>query len=144
MTADIILSVVYTLFYGLLIAWLFQRAFKPDSKMQKWNVISVAAWLFDLLENVEVMSMLAIYLSRSTFMVWLTVIIGSLIELPSAEEMEQSIENIRRWKGENIKFENARSCAVSTRSQQYIDILLMELEVSPYRKLPNVFAEIFS
>jgi cation diffusion facilitator CzcD-associated flavoprotein CzcO len=43
-----------------------------------------------------------------------------------------------------VIFENARSCAVSTRFQQYIDILLMELEVSPYRKLPNPFAELFS
>jgi dimethylaniline monooxygenase (N-oxide forming) len=66
------------------------------------------------------------------------------LELPSPEEMEQSIINIRKWKRENIKFENARSCAVSTRFQQYIDILLMELEVSPYRKLPNPLAELFS
>jgi hypothetical protein len=66
------------------------------------------------------------------------------LELPSKEEMEQSIENVRKWKRENIKFENARSCAVSTRFQQYIDILLMELEVTPYRKLPNPFAELFS
>jgi dimethylaniline monooxygenase (N-oxide forming) len=60
------------------------------------------------------------------------------------KEMERSMGYIRDWKRENIKFENARSCAVSTRFQQYIDILLKELEVSPYRKLPNVFAEIFS
>ena len=43
-----------------------------------------------------------------------------------------------------IVFENARSCAVSTRFQQYIDILLKELEVSPYRKPPNPLAELFS
>ncbi|MEO8354580.1 MAG: hypothetical protein ABI621_01570 [Chloroflexota bacterium] len=58
--------------------------------------------------------------------------------------MERSIEHIRSWKRENIKFENARSCAVSTRFQQYMDIMLKELEVSPYRKLPNIFAETFS
>ncbi|HXQ32476.1 MAG TPA: hypothetical protein VN843_00505, partial [Anaerolineales bacterium] len=66
------------------------------------------------------------------------------LEIPSVEEMERSIEHIRNWKRENIKFENARSSAVSTRFQQYIDILLKELDVSPNRKLPNVFAEIFS
>ena len=66
------------------------------------------------------------------------------IQLPSPEEMERSIEQVRAWKRENIKFENARSCAVSTRFQQYIDILLMELGISPYRKLPNIFAEMFS
>ena len=51
---------------------------------------------------------------------------------------------MRQRKRANIKFENARSCAVSTRFQQYIDILLKELQVSPYRKLPNPFAELFS
>jgi hypothetical protein len=57
--------------------------------------------------------------------------------------MERSIEAIRDWKRENIRFEYARSCAVSTRYQQYIDILLKELGVSPYRKMPNIFAEVF-
>ena len=33
--------------------------------------------------------------------------------------------------------------AVSTRFQQYNDILLKDLGLSPYRKLPNVPAEIF-
>ena len=75
---------------------------------------------------------------------WLCAYLRGELELPSAEKMERSIENVRKWKRENIKFENARSCAVSTRFQQYIDILLTELEVSPYRKLPNIFAEIFS
>ena len=75
---------------------------------------------------------------------WLCAALRGELELPSAEEMERSIESVRQWKRENIKFENARSCAVSTRFQQYIDILLKELEVSPYRKKPNPFAELFS
>ena len=75
---------------------------------------------------------------------WLCAYWRGELELPSVEEMERSIEHIRNWKRENIKFENARSSAVSTRFQQNIDILLKELDVSPYRKLPNVFAEVFS
>ncbi len=75
---------------------------------------------------------------------WLCAALRGELELPSMEEMERSIDYVRNWKRENIKFENARSCAVSTRFQQYIDILLKELDVSPYRKLPNVFAEVFS
>jgi len=75
---------------------------------------------------------------------WLCAYLRGELQVPPVEEMERSIEHIRQWKRENIKFENARSCAVSTRFQQYIDILLMELGVSPYRKLPNVFAEVFS
>ena len=75
---------------------------------------------------------------------WLCAYLRGELVLPSPEEMERSMENVCNWKRENIKFENARSCAVSTRFQQYIDILLMELKVSPYRKLPNPFAELFS
>jgi cation diffusion facilitator CzcD-associated flavoprotein CzcO len=75
---------------------------------------------------------------------WLCAYLRGELELPATKEMERSIEKVRSWKREHIKFENARSCAVSTRFQQYIDILLMELEISPYRKLPNPFAELFS
>jgi hypothetical protein len=32
---------------------------------------------------------------------------------------------------------------VNTRFQEYIDIMLADLRISPYRKLPNVFAEVF-
>lgn len=74
---------------------------------------------------------------------WLCAYLRGDLQLPSAAEMERSIEYVRNWKREHIKFENARSCAVSTRFQQYLDILLKELGVSPYRKLPNVLAEIF-
>ncbi|HEX2989537.1 MAG TPA: NAD(P)/FAD-dependent oxidoreductase [Anaerolineales bacterium] len=75
---------------------------------------------------------------------WLCAYLRGELVLPPPEEMERSIEYVRNWKRENIKFENARSCAVSTRFQQYIDILLKELGVSPYRKLPNPIAELFS
>jgi dimethylaniline monooxygenase (N-oxide forming) len=75
---------------------------------------------------------------------WLCAYLRGELELPSTEEMERSIAKVREWKRANIKFENARACAVSTRFQQYIDILLIELQVSPYRKLPNPFAELFS
>jgi dimethylaniline monooxygenase (N-oxide forming) len=75
---------------------------------------------------------------------WLCAHLRNELELPSIEEMEKSMMRIRDWKRTNIRFENASMYAVSTRFQQYIDILLRELNVSPYRKLPNIFAEIFS
>jgi pyridine nucleotide-disulfide oxidoreductase/flavin-binding monooxygenase-like protein len=77
-------------------------------------------------------------------MQWLCAYLRGELLLPSAEEIERSIAYVRRWKRAHLRFENARSCAVSTRFQQYIDILLKELDVSPYRKLPNPFAELFS
>ena len=77
-------------------------------------------------------------------MLWLSAYLEGDLELPSAEEMEKSIGRVLQWKREHIHFEPSRSCAVNTRFQQYIDIMLQDLGLSPYRKLPNVFAEIFS
>ena len=78
LTADIIYPIIYTLFYGLLLSWLFQRAFKPESKMQRYNVMPVGAWLFDLLENGGIVSMLTMYPSQPTVLAWLTMLFGSL------------------------------------------------------------------
>lgn len=78
LTADIIYPIIYTLFYGLLLSWLFQRAFKPESKMQKWNVTPVGAWFFDLLENVGIVSMLMMYPSKPAVLAWVTMLFGLL------------------------------------------------------------------
>ena len=75
---------------------------------------------------------------------WLSAVVNGEMQLPSIEEMEQTIEYVRQWKRDNIHFEPSRSCAVSTRYQQYLDILLQDLGLSPNRKLPNPVAEIFA
>ena len=77
-------------------------------------------------------------------MLWLSAWLNGDLELPSADEMEKSIDTVMQWKREHINFEPSRSCAVNTRFQQYIDILLQDLGLSPYRKLPKIFAELFS
>ena len=78
LTADIIYPIIYTLFYGLLISWLFQRGFRSNSNMQKWNVMPVGAWFFDLLENVGIVSMLGMYPSKPAILAWLTMLFGLL------------------------------------------------------------------
>jgi len=78
LTADIIYPIIYTLFYGLLISWLFQRAFRSESKMMKLNVMPVGAWFFDLLENAGIVAMLVMYPAKPAAMAWLTMIFGSL------------------------------------------------------------------
>jgi len=77
-------------------------------------------------------------------MVWLSALMNNEIELPPVAEMEATMQKILEWKRENINYEPSRSCAVNTRFQQYIDIMLQDLGVSPYRKMPNVLAELFS
>ena len=66
------------MFYGLLISWLFQRAFRPDSKIQKWNAAPIGAWFFDLLENIGIVFMLTAYPSQPALVAWLTMIFGTL------------------------------------------------------------------
>lgn len=75
---------------------------------------------------------------------WLAALWRGELALPSAERMEREVEHVRAWKRAHIAFEPSRSCAVNTRFQQYLDIMLADLGQSPYRKLPNVFAEIFA
>lgn len=74
LTGDIIYPIVYTLFFSLLITWLFQRGFAPTSKMQSWNVMPFGAWLFDLLENLGVVGMLSMYPSTPPLLAWLSTI----------------------------------------------------------------------
>jgi len=77
-------------------------------------------------------------------MLWLSACLDGDLQLPSKELMQQSIQYVLEWKRANINYEPSRSCAVNTRFQQYIDIMLKDLGLSPYRKMPNIFAELFS
>ena len=74
LTVDIAYPVVYTLFFSLLISWLFNKAFDAKSRMQKLNVIPFGAWLFDLLENLGIVTMLSIHPSTPATVAWLTAI----------------------------------------------------------------------
>ena len=74
---------------------------------------------------------------------WLCELLDGRMDLPSEAEQLKVIEEIREWKRENIHFEPSRSCAVNTRFQQYNDIILKDLGLNPYRKMPNIFAEWF-
>lgn len=75
LTVDIIYPIIYTLAFGLLISWLFQRGFKSDSKMQKLNVFPIGAWFFDLLENLGIVTMLSMWPSQPSVLAWLTTVI---------------------------------------------------------------------
>ncbi len=75
---------------------------------------------------------------------WLSALWKGQLELPPVESMEASMAYLQSWKREHIHFEPSRSCGVNTRFQQYLDVLLQDLEISPYRKLPNVLAEVFA
>ena len=73
---------------------------------------------------------------------WIAAVWRGELELPSVPDMELAIRYIQQWKRANISFEPSRACAVNTRFQQYLDIMLKELGLSAYRK-SNVFFEVF-
>jgi hypothetical protein len=75
LTVDILYPIVYTLAFGLLISWLFQRGFRPGSKMQMLNVLPVGAGLFDLLENLGIVILLSTFPAQPTAVAWLTTIL---------------------------------------------------------------------
>ncbi|MBL8097959.1 MAG: hypothetical protein JNK81_02200 [Anaerolineales bacterium] len=70
LTADIAYPIIYTLAFGLLISWLFKRGFAPNSNMRKYNVAPVFAFVVDMLENLNIVTLLSIFPSKPVFLAW--------------------------------------------------------------------------
>lgn len=75
LTVDIIYPIVYLFFFGLLISWLFQRGFASSSPMRKYNIMPLGAWFFDLLENIVIVSLLAVFPSQPAALAWILVLL---------------------------------------------------------------------
>jgi hypothetical protein len=52
-TFDLVWPLVYTLFLVTAISWVFGKAFAPDSRWQRANLLPLVAALFDYLENLS-------------------------------------------------------------------------------------------
>ena len=52
-TFDLVWPLVYTLFLTTSISWVFGRAFAPDSRWQRANLMPILGALFDYLENLS-------------------------------------------------------------------------------------------
>ena len=78
LTADVLFPLVYAFFFGLLIAFIFQRAFLKDSWVQRLNLIPFALLIFDLIENLGVVILL---LGYPTLMVGLASFTGVITSL---------------------------------------------------------------
>lgn len=61
LTADILFPLVYAFFFGLLIAYVFQRTFPTDSWVQRLNLAPFVLLIFDLIENLSVVILLLAY-----------------------------------------------------------------------------------
>ena len=78
LTVDIVYPIVYLFAFGLLISWLFKRGFSPNSKMMKLNIIPFGAWFFDLLENLNIVTLLTIYPAKPTAFAWLLMVLTTI------------------------------------------------------------------
>jgi hypothetical protein len=78
LTVDIIYPIIYLFAFGLLISWLFQRGFSPDSKMMKLNVMPLGAWFFDLLENLNIVTLLSMHPAKPTALAWLLMVLTTV------------------------------------------------------------------
>lgn len=67
-------------------------------------------------------------------MLWLGALLQGDLELPPRAEVEACIAEVRRWKEEHVLFDTSRATAVNTRFHQYVDVLLRDLGLSPWRK----------
>lgn len=70
LTWDVVTPLLYSLGFGLLISWLYQRTFDPHSKWQRLNLVPIGAGLFDLLENLSIVILLWAYPSQLSAVAW--------------------------------------------------------------------------
>jgi hypothetical protein len=73
LTWDLIVPILGFLLIGLFISWLLQRGFRTGSKLQKLNLLALAP-IFDLLENICLVSIIVVYPARPVTIAWLKTI----------------------------------------------------------------------
>jgi len=76
LTGDIAYPIIYSIFLGLAITFLFRRIFPLESGWQKLNLLPFAALLFDVLENLGIVALLSTYPQQLTWLAVLTIIIN--------------------------------------------------------------------
>lgn len=70
LTWDVIVPVLNFLFLGLSFSWLLQRSFRQGSRWRMLNLVALVT-VFDLLENVSLIGIIAAYPSQPIALAWL-------------------------------------------------------------------------
>jgi hypothetical protein len=78
LTLDVAYPLVYSLFFGMLISWFFQRGVAPGSALRRYNVTPLVSGLFDLLENAVIVVLLSIFPSQPAALAWILITFTSL------------------------------------------------------------------
>lgn len=74
LTWDIVTPIAYGTGLSLLISWLFARGLPVESGLQRLNVLPLVAALFDALENLSIVTLMAAYPTKLTAVAWLSTI----------------------------------------------------------------------
>lgn len=64
-TYDIVYPISYTLFYGLVITVLINQVASQGSRFRRLNLLPLVAFVFDMLENIGIVTLLASYPAQS-------------------------------------------------------------------------------
>jgi len=76
LVADTAYPVIYSLFLGLSITFLFRRIFPLDSWLQKLNLLPFWGMLFDLLENLGIVALLSTFPQQITWLALYTIVVN--------------------------------------------------------------------
>lgn len=78
LTADLLYPIGYAFFYSLLISYLLQRAVSKDSKLQRLNLLPFGAWLFDLIENIFILTLIFSFPTQSPVLASILTLINGI------------------------------------------------------------------
>lgn len=76
LTADVAYPIIYSIFLGLAITYLFRRIFPAGSAWQKLNLLPFAALVFDVFENLSIVALLSTYPQQISWLAILTIILN--------------------------------------------------------------------
>jgi hypothetical protein len=74
LTVDVINPILYSSFLIILISWLLKSCPNLTNSMKKLNILPIGAIIFDLLENISIVTLFTIYPDQSRTMAWLATI----------------------------------------------------------------------
>ncbi|MDX9991667.1 MAG: hypothetical protein RBS68_06400 [Anaerolineales bacterium] len=78
LTYDIVYPISYMLFYGLALTFLLNRITAPGSIARRLNLLPVVAFVFDMLENVGVISLLVSFPAQSAALAGFVSVVNSV------------------------------------------------------------------
>lgn len=72
LTGDLLFPIIYTLLLTLSSSLLFKQAFSPDSRLQRLPLYIYPVWLFDLLENICIVTLVSRFPNQLPGLVYVT------------------------------------------------------------------------